>query len=400
MNIYIKVILIVFTLLNFLFSVHAAEFKKKDVAIPDDRHGDFIKNYAPVFDFDNDGCYPASGISRDGKQNPGLKTSGAINGNCHDDGFLDISNTYVRYACNIDNGNEYCGYFFALYFEKDQTVHGCCGHTHDWEYVALWTENSLITHAANSAHGKLYNKPYSEVPKEGNRAKFVYHKEGPSTHSMRFAKDNEEAENHYLRFLTPDIVTWFEMSGDTVNNMEMRTLLNQFDYGSADLPINEEWFLNNLNKYKPNNYSQFTSNDIILDNKSTFLIKNNNLDECLLFRSGVYKGNELVINSKCGNDEQRFEFDGERIRYADSNYCLDIMNDPNNHDQQIIAWDCNNIIDQAWVYEGHQLKSKISGTERCIDVNENKFNSQGDQKITLLECNNNPNQKFRLIITD
>ncbi|MDJ0765495.1 MAG: NPP1 family protein [Myxococcota bacterium] len=123
----------------------ATDFPRLDQAIP----GNDVSKLAPVFDFDGDGCLPSAGISRGGEKNPGLKTSGDITGECRASRFLDTSNTLHRSSCTIKNGSRYCGHFYALYFEKDQTVlYG--GHRHDWEHAAIWTKNGVITHGSVS----------------------------------------------------------------------------------------------------------------------------------------------------------------------------------------------------------------------------------------------------------
>ncbi|WP_080407835.1 NPP1 family protein [Burkholderia ubonensis] len=236
---------------------YADKFPRLDRALPSNGA---INGLEPVFDFDGDGCYPAAGIGRDGRQNPGLKTSGAINGNCHDAGFLNFANTLHRYACLPGSGGTYCAHVYDMYFEKDQAVHGSGlgGHRHDWETVAIWTLNRNITHASYSCHGKMYAKPLSELPMQGRSVKFVYHKDGASTHCFRFAKPNEIAENHYRYWVTPDIVTWYELKGDGVINSDMRGSLNTFDYGSASIKVNDREFLRFLNNWKPSGYPQFT----------------------------------------------------------------------------------------------------------------------------------------------
>lgn len=243
--------------------VSAEEFPRLDEALPLYVN---IQGQEPLFDFDTDGCYPASGISRNGKMNSGLKNSGALNGSCRDAGFLDISNTLHRYACIDSHGARYCGHFYALYFEKDQVSSGwdLFGHRHDWEHVAIWTKNGVITHASYSAHGQLNTKSATELSKEGSHIKFVYHKDGPSTHAFRFAKQGEVAENHYVRWVIPTITSWYQLSGDGISNQDMRTRLNTFDYGSAHVPLKDNNFQNNINSSKPIGFPDFTKESIDL----------------------------------------------------------------------------------------------------------------------------------------
>ncbi|CAH9067083.1 hypothetical protein PSECIP111854_04020 [Pseudoalteromonas sp. CIP111854] len=222
-----------------------------------------INGTEPIFDFDGDGCLPSAGISRTGQQNSGLKTSGSLGGNCRDSQFLDSSNTVHRYACKNTSYGQHCAHFYALYFKKDQVFpYFGGGHRHDWEYAAIWTIDGVVTHGSFSAHGDLYTKPAHELPFENGHLKIVYHKDGILTHALRFAKYQEAAENDYQRFVTPNIISWYEMSGDGLNNQALRDKLNQYNYGSATLPVKDSRFLNNVNRFKPPGYPMFEATDI------------------------------------------------------------------------------------------------------------------------------------------
>ncbi|MFC1976187.1 NPP1 family protein, partial [Chloroflexota bacterium] len=248
---------ILFLFLMLIGTARAAEFPKLDEAIP----GDFVSDLAPVFDFDDDGCFPAAGISRSGIKNPGLGIGGTIDGNCHDEGFLGRSNTLHRYTCVSHLGSTYCGHFYALYFEKDQTVDGPGGgHRHDWENAIIWTKDGVITHGSVSQHGDFETKPQHELPFENGHLKVVYHKDdgGGLTHAMRFAEANEhDAENPYDEWVTPTLISWYDLTGDGLDNATMRDNLNRFDYGSASIPVTDSNFRNNLNKGKPEDYPYF-----------------------------------------------------------------------------------------------------------------------------------------------
>lgn len=236
-------------------SANAQNFAKLDQALPS--KVSITANY-PVFDFDGDGCLPSAGISRKGVQNGGLNPSGSITGGCRASSFLNTSNTLHRYACVISGADTYCGHFYALYFLKDQISVFGGGHRHDWEHAAIWTKNSNVTNGGYSAHGELNNADVSALPMQNGHMKIVYHKDGALTHAMRFAGSGEVAENAYGTFVTPAIVSWYELKGDGVTNEQMRTKLNAFDYGSGTTPMKDSNFLTNLNKYKPSSYPQFT----------------------------------------------------------------------------------------------------------------------------------------------
>ncbi len=239
----------------------ASDFAKLDEALPPNG---IINNLQPVFDFDGDGCLPSAGISRLGEKNAGLKTSGKITGDCRSGNFMLTSNTMHRYVCKVSGGDQYCGHIYSLYFEKDQLFNYFGGgHRHDWEHAAVWTKNGVVTHGTYSSHGNQTTKPASELPFENGHLKIVYHKDGITTHAFRFAKNNEYAENPYGSFLTPTIVSWYQMEGDGLSNADMRSRLNTYDYGSATLPIKDSKFLNNINNGKPSSYPTFSNSDVI-----------------------------------------------------------------------------------------------------------------------------------------
>ena len=253
--------------------VSAASFPGLDTAMPD-RDSSFPKDslgnlVVPVFDFDADGCLPAAGFSRAGDPNPGLRTTGSIAGGCRNTQFLDYANTVHRHMCTTQQGDEYCVHFYSLYFEKDQLTFFGLGHRHDWEHVALWTKNGVTTHGSYSAHGDLFTRSWQDLPTENTTyagsqatgAKFVYHKDGILTHAMRFAKDNEVAENNYGRFVLPAPVSWYYLSGDNVSNVTFRNLMNNRDFGSATVPMRDDNFVTNANEARPAGYPLFAQTD-------------------------------------------------------------------------------------------------------------------------------------------
>ncbi|MCF6777046.1 NPP1 family protein [Thiotrichales bacterium 19X7-9] len=239
------------------------DFMKLDEALPNDMY-DQIQSIAPVFDFDTDGCLPSAGISKEGKQNSGIYPSvgDSLGKDCRMNNFLDTSNTLHRYVCISNHSDQYCAHFFALYFKKDQIINDIGGgHRHDWEYAAVWTKNDQVTHGSYSAHGELITREISQIPTINNHIMIVYHKEGALTHAMRFAKTNETnetAENPYGRFITPTIVSWYQIHGDDQHdNKTMRHLLNTFNYDHAVIPMRDDNFLANVNQFKPESYPIF-----------------------------------------------------------------------------------------------------------------------------------------------
>eukprot|EP00924_Labyrinthula_sp_SR-Ha-C_P001609 maker-scaffold_18-snap-gene-3.1-mRNA-1 protein AED:0.01 eAED:0.01 QI:532/1/1/1/1/1/2/39/246 len=241
-----------FAILPTLLLAH--DFKAWNKAVP--RNSD-VESVAPVFDMDTDGCLPSAAISRSGQQNGGLKTTGTVGGACRSMNFLSTSNTYHRYVCKNSGGHKYCAHLYVLYFEKDQLFNGSGGHRHDFEDVAIWTKDGVVTHGSYSAHGKLTTKEAKDIPKEGKHLRIVYHKEGIGSHALRFASSDEKIENPYGRFVTPTIISWYEASSEEVSNAEYRRLMNGFDYGGANFEIKDSRFLNRVNGNRPNGYPTF-----------------------------------------------------------------------------------------------------------------------------------------------
>ena len=201
--------------------------------------------FQPAMDYDGDGCYPTPAIGPDGTLNPGLNTTGAVNGSCRDSWDLDNTNSYSRSKCN----NGWCVYLYTYYFEKDQAVagSGLGGHRHDWEHVAVWVEGGQVRYVSTSVHGSYEVHPASAVAFDGpTHPKIVYHKDGASTHTMRLASATEPPENHYGAWQYPDLVGW------NVYPPGIRERLTSSEadahFGTADFPLKDlgNSFNNNL----------------------------------------------------------------------------------------------------------------------------------------------------------
>lgn len=315
-------------------ALFADDFASLSPALP---AGVEASSIAPVFDFDSDGCLPAAGISRAGDKNGGLRPTGSLGGSCRSANFLELSNTVHRYACTSSGGNTYCGHYYALYFEKDQIFSGVeSGHRHDWEYAAVWTVNGVVTHASFSAHGALTTSPVSDLEFENGHVKIVYHKDGALTHAFRFAKTGETAENPYGRFVTPPIVSWYEFTGDghingKWSNLIMRTLLNSYDYGSANLPTADSRFVSSLNNYKPGGFPAFSESDALASHtgvQERWVQFINNASSLCMDVSNVFMANGTnVMQFTCnGGYWQKWFFDpstGMIHSLQDPRYCLD-----------------------------------------------------------------------------
>jgi hypothetical protein len=212
-----------------------------------------------VFDFDTDSCYPSPAISPSGEVNGGMSVTqidtSYVKG-CREPSQLENSNTYHRRAVIIKNGVTYEVRMYALYFMKDKDLplnqaEGGAGHRHDWEFALVWATNGTLTHASYSAHGHVTTKSVRDLSFDGwcpECTKIVYHKNGGSTHSMRFAGTNEPPENDLHRWITPTVVDWHRLPAP------IRAKLNTHDFGQADCSVNDKHFPNEIGKSPPGDY--------------------------------------------------------------------------------------------------------------------------------------------------
>lgn len=231
------------------------------------------RKWAPAFDFDSDSSYPSVAVSPEGRVNPGRDPSlnpfdrDRLTVGTREPDQLVNSNTYYRKASVRRGDTEYTVRMYALYFQMDSNVDpvigGQWGHKHDWEYTLVWTTKNLktgeekLTHASFSAHGKVYTEQRGGLsfdPGKPNTPKFVYHKEGPHTHAMRFAKVGERAENEWGQFLTPTVVDWHQMSSPRVSNADYKRILNTTDFGKANCPVIDKNFIGEVKKNTPAGY--------------------------------------------------------------------------------------------------------------------------------------------------
>lgn len=244
---------------------HAAlgdEFQKLDAAVS--RYNEQqIRNFHPVFDFDSDGCYPATPFNRNDElsPNPGLDAAWrTVEGQCRDAGWTQFANTIHRQLCNERNEAQgrvrRCAHFYELYFEKDQAVAWSFlgGHRHDVETVIVWTgridyatggSTEFASHVAVSAHGAFTTRPLADTIRNVGHAHVVYHKDGASTHAFRFAnqgdRDRVEFLGNWGEFYAPDIISHYSAfkswNGDEWDrywqNTQYRTRLQDTSFGSA-----------------------------------------------------------------------------------------------------------------------------------------------------------------------
>jgi hypothetical protein len=99
------------------------------------------------------------------------------------------------------------GDVFAQSLAPDDGLVGSTNHN-----ALVCTTDDVLTNASYSHHGNVYTRERQHLhfdAQVSNNVKVVYHKDtlstGGITHAMRFAQQDEDAENHSRRWLTPPI---------------------------------------------------------------------------------------------------------------------------------------------------------------------------------------------------
>ncbi|KAI1774573.1 necrosis inducing protein-domain-containing protein [Hypoxylon cercidicola] len=198
--------------------------------------------WQPSLDFDTDGCYNTPAIFANGKVAEGLSNDGTGGADgCRDPSDLENNNVYVRTRCN----NGWCAHLYDYYFEKDvavQHVSDPGGHRHDWEHIAVFVQDGELKAVAASKHGHYKTRSVNDVRMDGNHPKIVYNKNGGSTHSFRFGREDddniENASGAWFRGALVDYDTGFP--GNT------RDILMTHDFGRASIAIKDDSFQWNL----------------------------------------------------------------------------------------------------------------------------------------------------------
>lgn len=209
--------------------------------------------WQPDLDYDTDSCYnvPAIGPTPTGGMDPAYISYGLDHNNttgsdfCHDKSDLDNTNAYSRQRCN----SGWCVYLYDYYFEKDvavENVADCCGHTHDWEHIAVWVQNDQAQYVAASQHGHYDVRLASDVLWDGTHPKLVYDKDGGATHFFRYANAADDPpENYYHTWRRSTLVSYNGFPGT------LRDQLFAHDFGDATIAIKDSTFGSNLEHAMP-----------------------------------------------------------------------------------------------------------------------------------------------------
>lgn len=190
---------------------------------------DFQQHFQPRLKVEH-GCVPFPAVDAAGNTGGGLKPTGATNGNCS----KSTGQVYVR----TQRYNGECATMYAWYFPKDQPSDGASnGHRHDWESVVVWTADCKVGARVNavsySGHGG-FTKSTNPNLEQGHAHPLVsYASRWPVNHSL-FATS---ALGGYQ-----PAIDWGRLT------TAARNALTNTGWGSANVPIIDRNFSNNLGK--------------------------------------------------------------------------------------------------------------------------------------------------------
>ena len=212
--------------------------------------GGYEQSFSPAYDYDTDGCYATPAIGPDGTLNPGLNTTGAVNGSCRDQSDLDNSQTYARSKCN----NGWCADRLRQLLREGpgrarQRARRPPPRLRARHLLGQPGVEPGRVRDHHPAQHRQVTYPRSQVRFDGSHPKVVYHKDGPSTHFFRLANSNDEPpENHYHNWRYPPLVDW-----NGFPSTALRDKLMNADFGSATIKITDkdDRFRNLLNNSKP-----------------------------------------------------------------------------------------------------------------------------------------------------
>lgn len=175
------------------------------------------------------GCVPHPAVDAAGNTSGGLQNSGSWSGSCG----RNEGQVYARTHCFSSN---VCGTMYAWYFPKDG---GAGGHRHDWEDVIVWTKgvdaSAQFLAAAYSQHGKYQIRKGSTANRSGTNLKVRYQR-GPLGITNHALYPTESGGGYQ------PVASWIRIPGAA------RHALNVTSFGSANCPINDGRFINEINK--------------------------------------------------------------------------------------------------------------------------------------------------------
>ncbi|OHE97035.1 necrosis inducing protein [Colletotrichum orchidophilum] len=194
--------------------------------VPSGIVGSLYLKYKPYLKIIN-GCVPYPAVNAAGDTSGGLAPTGSPEGGCS-------SSTGQVYA----RGATYNGAFaimYSYYMPKDSPSTGL-GHRHEWENAVVWlsaaTDSATVLGVSVSAHGE-YDTKTSGIDFTGNSPRIGYRSIWPVNHQMIFTSEVGDQQ---------PLIAWESLTPAA------RTALENTDFGSANVPMKEANFDDNLGK--------------------------------------------------------------------------------------------------------------------------------------------------------
>ncbi|KAJ3202286.1 hypothetical protein HDU82_007476 [Entophlyctis luteolus] len=197
-----------------------------------------FKPYLTVIQNSYPGCAMFPSVDTAGNVGGGLALGGATNGDCAT--APHGGQVYVRSAQYEDRW----AIMYAWYAPKDQEEFGA-GHRHEWECSVIFindvnataADQSIIEVAA-SAHGgfRQYTPPNSDIM-EGTHAHIKYFTDGILDHATDTYDNPPSGESPVLK-----LIHWHQLTPAA------QFVLQNYNYGSANVPFKDANFVSNLAK--------------------------------------------------------------------------------------------------------------------------------------------------------
>ncbi|MCJ2186964.1 NPP1 family protein [Novosphingobium beihaiensis] len=191
-------------------------------ALPADAESYMFK-FQPLLKVE-DGCVPFPAVDASGNTSGGLAPSGSRNGGCSSS----VGQIYVRAQSHYG----LCAVMYAWYFPKDQVLDG---HRHDWESAVVWLSEcstsatvEAVSYSAHSGYDKSTSPPMS-----GDHPLARYYTNGFTNHQLGSTSSQGGQQ---------PLIQWEKMPAAA------RNALTNTNFGSANVPMKDANFANNLVK--------------------------------------------------------------------------------------------------------------------------------------------------------
>jgi len=173
------------------------------------------------------GCVPFPAVDADGNTSGGLAPSGGSSSSCSSS----TGQVYSRAAWY----NGVYAIMYAWYMPKDSPSSGL-GHRHDWEAAVVWIDNPAATNPqilsiSYSQHGDFYNVAPTSSNTNGTHPKIEYKSTWPINHALYITNTTGGYQ---------PLIDWSDLTPAA------RNALNTTDFGSANVPMKDSNFMNNL----------------------------------------------------------------------------------------------------------------------------------------------------------